>query len=593
MFRFFSLRSRRCASTKTLCAVPFVILFFVQHAFAGTVFDHGGAPPDSCTVFSWDTAEWDSVTVTVTPGAVPGEYGFQRADNRTLYGVRVFSDGSFEHIIGSHFESCPAVGGNFVNNWRLNYGPSGAGPTSITGEQAVFGGTLCDGGEGITVHCSATISIGSGNSTPTPTPTATPSPTPGADVKETDLKVGGNQKGNDCGMIRYSVHAKLVSLNLVDTPLKYMPARGPAVNFTVTYNERDNQQPTYFNYTNFGPKWTCNWLAYVVDDPTTQLPLTAVYMPGGGAEIYQFDFNTGAFVRDPQSHAFLIHVSENRYQRYLPDGSMQVFDWSDNSNSYPRKIFMTQWIDPSQNAVTITYDSSFRITAIADALGNQTTLAYDDPNDPLKVTKVTEPFQLGRCATFTYTDGQLTKITDEIGIESVIDYEPGTDVVSSVTTPYGPTVFTRGQEGSNRWIEIRDPEYGRERVEYRDNTPGIPATETVVPTGFEDANNSLNTANSFFWSKKAMELCPPVDCVPDYTRAKITHWLRNLDETVSGIAASEKAVLENRVWYAYQGQPDPIHVGVHGSPTKVARVLDDGSTQLFQYQYNIFGLVTK
>ena len=101
-------------------------------------------------------------------------------------------------------------------------------------------------------------------------------------------------------------------------------------------------------------------------------------------------------------------------------------------------------------------------------------------------------------------------------------------------------------------------------------------------------NSGLDVANTFYWDKKAMAEAPG-----DYTKAKITHWLYSADGTISGIASSEKAALENRVWYTYAGQPDPYHVGPSANPSQIARVLGDGSTQLSQFEYNSIGKTTK
>src|SRR5207302_4108643 len=136
----------------------------------------------------------------------------------------------------------------------------------------------------------------------------------------------------------------------------------------------------------------------------------------------------------------------------------------------------TQWIDPQGNAVAINYDSNFRITRIIDALGQVSTISYESPDDPLKITKITEPFPTGRSATFAYTNGQLTTITDEIGIQSQFHYVPAGTCIDSLTTPYGTSAFATGQSGSNRWLEMTDPLGGKERVEYRDNAPGISAS---------------------------------------------------------------------------------------------------------------------
>src|SRR5205823_654273 len=146
-------------------------------------------------------------------------------------------------------------------------------------------------------------------------------------------------------------------------------------------------------------------------------------------------------------------------------------NFSNGATSYPRKIFMTQVVDPAGNAVTIGYDSTFRVTTLTDALGQQppTTISYELPDDPLKITQVTEQFPTGRFAKFSYTNGQLTTITDEIGIQSIFTYAPdGTNFITSLQTPYGTSTFATGESGTNRWVEMTDPLAGKERVEYRD-----------------------------------------------------------------------------------------------------------------------------
>jgi RHS repeat-associated protein len=409
-------------------------------------------------------------------------------------------------------------------------------------------------------------------------------------LKENDIKLGGDQNG-DCGMAQYSAHAMLASLNIEDTPLRYSPPVGPAINFTVTYNQKESQQPATFNYSNLGPNWTFNWISYVVDDPTAQAAFVSVYLPGGGSESYRFDGATQTFTQDPQSHATLTRTGTNSYERVLPDGSKQIFNVNDGALANPRKLFLSQWIDPIGNGVTISYDASLRITSITDAIGQVTTLKYNDPTDPFKISKVIEPFPLGRFAAFTYTNGQLTTITDQIGIQSRFHYLPGTNFIDQLTTPYGTSFFATGQSTTSQWLEMTDPLGGRERIEYRDNTPSISPTDPsgIVPGGFTNA--ALDIANTFYWTKKAIELYPPVNGVYDYTKAKITHWAKNVDESLSGIVASEKAPLENRVWYAYTGQIDTNHAGSSKNPNQIARVLDDGTTQLSQFTYNSLGNV--
>jgi RHS repeat-associated protein len=407
-----------------------------------------------------------------------------------------------------------------------------------------------------------------------------------------DLRLGGDDCADSGGMARYSVFALAAGLSIRDTPIRYTPPRGPAIDFTVRYSQRERQQPSTFTYSNFGPKWTCNWISYVIDDPPNPAGNAYVYVAGGGVEDFSgFDSSSQTYLPDPQSHAVLVRTSSGHYEKRFPDGSKQIFSLSNGATSFPRKIFMTQTVDPAGNAATIGYDANLRITTITDALSKVTGLSYDLPEDNLKVTKVTDPF--GRFATFSYTNGQLTAITDQVGIQSQFAYTG--DFINSLTTPYGTSSFATNQSGSNNWIEMTDPLGGKERVEYRNNAPGIVGSDPsgTVPQGF--TNSGLDYANTFYWTKKAIQLYPPVNGVYDYTKARLTHWTFNSFGSATGIPASERPPLENRVWYAYAGQSDTNHPGTSANPTKVARVLDGGTTtQLWQYEYNnSFGKMTK
>jgi RHS repeat-associated protein len=421
-------------------------------------------------------------------------------------------------------------------------------------------------------------------------------------TKPCDQKTGGNGGCKSCngagplGMAQYSVHSLMASLTIQDTPVRCQVARGPALDLSLTYNQKEARQPATFNYSNFGPKWTFNWLSYVADDPN-DLTYASVYASGGGTEFYSgFNPGTQQFLPEPQTHAVLTKISSTSYEKRLPDGSKQVFTLSDGSAHYPRKIFMTQWVDPAGNAVTLNYDSSFRITSVTDA-SNQVSLtfSYDLSGDQFKVTKIVDSLHgATHPALFAYTNGQLTTITDTVGIQSQFGYATGTDFVNTLITPYGPTTFTTGGSGTNRWIEMTDPLGGKERVEYLDNAPGISPSETTAPS--DVANTALDVANTFYFDKKyTADNCSQNGCNWVYANARITHWAKNADGSVSGIPASEKSPLESRVWYSYPGQPNSAtnQVGTIGSPSRIARILDTGSTQSWQYQYNSIGKMTQ
>src|ERR1043166_54054 len=84
------------------------------------------------------------------------------------------------------------------------------------------------------------------------------------------------------GMPHAQAHLMMVSLNIVDKPLRYRPARGPRVAFKATYNQRDGLMPNNFNYSNLGIFWTFNWISYVIDTGSTPGPAAAIkrYLSG-------------------------------------------------------------------------------------------------------------------------------------------------------------------------------------------------------------------------------------------------------------------------------------------------------------------------
>jgi hypothetical protein len=147
-------------------------------------------------------------------------------------------------------------------------------------------------------------------------------------LKPCDPKTGGDQGGCPGGqcprMARYAVHSMLVSLNVVDAPVGYAPPRGPGVEFTVTYNQRDSFQPQIFPYWNLGTRWTADWLGYVTDDPTNGAQPATVYIRGGGQETYTgYNPGTGSYAAHRESRAVLVRVSSSPvlYERRMPDGS--------------------------------------------------------------------------------------------------------------------------------------------------------------------------------------------------------------------------------------------------------------------------------
>jgi RHS repeat-associated protein len=395
----------------------------------------------------------------------------------------------------------------------------------------------------------------------------------------------GNPSNPNCGMAGYTFELASASLMLMDTPVGYTPPVGPAMKFTAHYNQNESADMTVVS--NLGNKWSFDWISYI---QASSDATTVIYGPGGGQLPYTgYNPFTGYFTAQTLSQDLLKQISPTSYVLYHKDGSQDVYNLSDGGAT--PHIFRTKSIDPQGNAIIYGYDNHWRLVTVTDALNQATVLSYGNSFNSTSpafynITRVTDPF--GRFATFAYNNnGQLISITDVLGIKSQFTYGSG-DFITNLTTPYGTTKFTLGNVNQyQRWLEATDPLGAQERVEFDGPSDGLSGQDSSAPSGFY--NGSLNLRNTFFWDKKAME-----EYVPgDYSKARITHFLLGSGELVVPIIESTKEPFENRVWYAYAGQPDTTEPGTSNQPTKVARILDDGTEQDYQYLYNAAGNVTQ
>ena len=456
---------------------------------------------------------------------------------------------------------------------------------------------------------------------------------PGA-TKPTDLKIGGVVGSeNLCrGMAAYRLHALLCSVNIVDTPIGYSPAYGMSMNFTVTYNHREAQQQAIFTHGNFGYKWTHNWHAYVEDDPVSITNNVRIFVRGGGHEIAR-DFNqaNGEYAPQQESRAIVRRVSTNpiKYERAFPDGSREIYEKSDGTSTVNRRVYLTQVVDSFGNMVTLNYvPATVKLSNVTDATGATAfTLSYEHPLDPLVITKVTDRY--GRVATFSYvalssvsaTPLKLAKITDPVGIESAFGYSPNADIVNSMTTPDGTTQFLVGVQQSDLhfatpFVEVTLPDGSKERAEFSNHIQYHPAytsqyaqidpivyAEQPIPVGIgvRSPRQTLYYRNTFYWDRKAMAMSPGV-----LAKAQIFHFLHgdggsgqgDWQRAVGSLEATKKPY-ESWVWYNYKNQdngdsqwPTLMPAGAQQRVTKIGRVLEDGTTQLYEFDYNSLGQQT-
>jgi YD repeat-containing protein len=114
----------------------------------------------------------------------------------------------------------------------------------------------------------------------------------------------------------------------------------------------------------------------------------------------------------------------------------------------------------------------------------------------------------------------------------------------------------------------------------------------VVPTGFTAWNEHLDYYLTFYWNKRAWALHPG-----DITKAVRSHWLLYypIPESYgasSSVPHSVKTPLERTTWYAYPNQVGTRTVGSMIEPARIGRVLDDGTSQIYENTYNAGGHVT-
>ena len=396
------------------------------------------------------------------------------------------------------------------------------------------------------------------------------------------------------GMPAYTLHPVQASVLLSDTPLGYLPPRGPFVALQLRYNHREENQPQTFSFANLGTRWTANWLSYAEEVPFTwfgedvlkfAIPQhVAVHAPGGGVERFK-DSGTGTFTRHYKSAAVLVKIADNplTFERRHPDGSKEVYGVPDGGTVGTRRSFLSSIVDAYGQTLTFTWDASLRLVAITDALGQVTTLQYAD-GDPLKITSVTDPF--GRIARLTYDGaGHLSSVTDVVNLRSSFSYG-NADFIYAMQTPYGVTAFRTPQiAGENaRAVEATDPLGAIERVEFWWQGAPVPATVPAgdVPPGFESRNSELNTITSLHWNKGRN--------TGNVQEAVVWRWLiHSMDYfwdpgwSVS-VPHSIQRPGEARTWYDY--------TGVTARPSKTARKLPDGTVFEVNATYNAQDNVT-
>ncbi|MBS2005761.1 MAG: hypothetical protein JST01_01890 [Cyanobacteria bacterium SZAS TMP-1] len=381
------------------------------------------------------------------------------------------------------------------------------------------------------------------------------------------------------GMAQPSAVSQLASLKLSDIPLSYSPPIGPNMEFRVDYAHKQTNQPATFKFTNLGQNWNFNWLSYLTVDSAGTHNATLRLM-GGGTEVYVWNAGTSSYPAADQLTQATLSVSGATYTRTLPDGSTQIYDQPDTSSN----IFMTKYIDPQGNKVTINYDAKFRITSIVDALGQATTITYASTvttdTGYYKIAKITDPF--GRFCQFFYDTATnptyLLTINDVINLSSKFVYDPNGSFITQLTTPYGTTSFyqyiPQTFTDSHSTVQVA---IGGLKFVFPDGTSAV----------LESWINELKS--TFYWNRHAMQLYPGDAGNHIWTNCQATQWVYNAATTLTEPAWQNKtSPLESALTYsthpgqAYGGNaidyssgctlPRAIIRNLPGAPTTIATI---------------------
>jgi RHS repeat-associated protein len=416
-------------------------------------------------------------------------------------------------------------------------------------------------------------------------------------------------------MAYYQVSQPYINVQIADTPLTWMPARGNPINFTVYYRQRGaiDLDPNVFGV---GANWSCSFNAFMIDMGASSPGLLKYHKNGQGWTLGTDGVGTFLGGEIPSN------LGGGVYQIAYPDGSTDIFSKAYTNVSGDVCYFLTSQKDPLGNTTTYSYVNTsayVQLLSVTDADGGTYTLYYENASFPLQITKVVSPDTRTNLLQYD-TDGYLTNSIDPVGLESQMVYDTGTrrSWITNLITAYGTNTFEYGGVDAerstidtsgnviNRYVEVTLPNGGKELYLYRADCSAIlsstysPVPNTDVPNTFD--NVAQDQLNSFYWGPLQHTFISnalPNLSSNDYTFANMKHWLIG-DSGVSSAVSLERLPTPDLinsgqlVWYDYADKVlGNNHVGDIAIPSIVARVLPRGGTNYQAYTRNAFGTPTQ
>jgi YD repeat-containing protein len=304
-------------------------------------------------------------------------------------------------------------------------------------------------------------------------------------------------------------------------------------------------------------------------------------------------------------------------------GAMDVYQQQFTSSSSPFSspyFFLSAKIDPASNKMTFNYTTNagvLKLSSITDADGRGTLLSYNASSSNL-ISSVTDPF--GRSISLSYySSSMISNVVDVVGLTNTFTYD-SSNTVQTLTTPYGTTTFSlaSGRTDSNgdtgNGILVIQPDNSRQFFFYSDTVSSLPDSY-MVPNTLSLSNtfetNGLNGLVTFYWNaNQYSDLASSFQTMTsaasvisalssnDFLKARLRHWLRFSDNSLSKILSVERGASSDGVttgqvtWYDYTGKPALNQVGTQSLPLFIAQVLPDGTTHFDQFTRNSLGKPT-
>lgn len=214
-----------------------------------------------------------------------------------------------------------------------------------------------------------------------------------------------------------------VSMNMVvaDTPMWWESPYGLDVNFVLTFNSNDNLN----TIRPLGTKWTLNYAAYAMEDPSGKVTIVA----GNGNQWAFTPASGGAYNAPADFPCTLVKTGTYEYEvTHLETGT--VFRYGRPSGVSTSASLFLSATDQWGVSVTMTHNTSGTLTAVTHSFGGTWSLVY---NTAGLLERVDDPF--GRSAYFAYdTPGMLREITDMGGLKYGFKYSTSANPVNATTT---------------------------------------------------------------------------------------------------------------------------------------------------------------